>query len=136
MKVVYILRGIPGNGKSTLAEQLVTNSKTSSVICCADDYFTNLDGNYNWDAEKIGSAHKWCFNLFDENIKDQTETIIVANTSTRETDVNKYRNHAIENGYMVFVLTIENWHNGVNTHNVPNETLEKMRTQLKNSIKL
>lgn len=135
MKAVHILRSIPGAGKTTLANELCNNNR-SSVICTADDYFTDENGNYNWDPEKIGSAHKWCFNLFEENIKDETEIIIVANTNTREKDVNKYRNYAIENGYTVFVQTVENWHNGVNTHGVPDETLDKMSKQLKNSIKL
>jgi uridine kinase len=134
-KTVYILRGCPGNGKTTLAEELCTSNK-SSVICSADDYFTDLDGNYNWDAEQLGSAHNWCFNLFEENIKDETEIIIVANTNTRERDVNKYRNYAIENDYTVFVLTVENYHKGKNIHNVPEETIDKMKEQLKNSIKL
>lgn len=134
-KTVYILRGCPGNGKSTLAEELCA-SNNSSVICSADDYFTDLDGNYNWVADQIGSAHKWCFNLFEENIKDETEIIVIANTNTRERDVNIYRNYAIENGYKVFVMTVENWHNGVNVHNVPLETIDKMKEQLKSSIKL
>lgn len=134
-KNVYILRSVPGAGKTTFAEELCGGNR-SSVICCADDYFTDLEGNYNWDVEKIGSAHKWCFNLFEENIADETETIVVANTNTRERDVNKYRNYALENAYKVFVMTIENWHGGVNTHGVPDETLDKMKEQIKNSIKL
>jgi predicted kinase len=136
MKVVYILRGIPGNGKSTLAEELCNNGK-SSVICCADDYFTDIEtGEYNWNVEKIGAAHKWCFELFEDNLKNDTEIIVVANTNTRETDVNKYRNLALEYNYLTFVLTVENWHNGKDIHNVPDEAKTRMKEQLKNSIKL
>lgn len=133
-KIVYILRGIPGNGKSTLAEQLCDTNK-SSVICCADDYFMH-NNEYLFNAEKLGSAHKWCQQLFLENLTDETEIIVVANTNTRERDVNVYRKLAIEHGYTVFVLTVENWHNGNDVHNVPEETKEKMREQLIKSIKL
>lgn len=133
-KTVYILRACPGSGKSTLAESLCDSTK-SNVICCADDYFMH-NGEYLWDDEKIGSAHKWCQSLFLENLKDETEIIVVANTNTRLSDVNLYRNLAIEHGYMVFVLTVENHHQGKNVHNVPDEVIDKMEQQLKNSIKL
>ena len=136
MKVVYILRAIPGSGKSTLAEMLC-DTHHSSVICCADDYFTDIEtGVYNWSADKIGAAHLWCQSLFKEAIADGVEIIVVANTSTRTSDVNTYRNVAIEAGYMVHVLTVENWHNGMDVHNVPEEIKEKMREALIKSIKL
>lgn len=135
-KIVYILRAIPGSGKSTLAEELCNTSK-SSVICCADDYFTDIEtGEYNWSIEKIGSAHQWCQSFFKEAIEDGTEIIVVANTNTTEKEVNVYRNPAIEAGYTVFVLTVENWHNGKDVHNVPEATKEAMRTKLRNSSKL
>ncbi len=133
-KIVYLLRGVCGCGKSSLAEELAKIG--SSVICCADDYFMDDEGNYNWSADKIGSAHLWCQNLFLENLKDGTEVIIVANTSTRERDVNVYRKLALEYGYLVYVMTVENHHNGVNIHNVSEETLINMEKQLLNSIKL
>lgn len=136
MKTVFILRGIPGNGKSKLADTLCENYK-SSVICCADDYFTNFEtGDYNWDAEKIGSAHLWCKNLFKENLEDQTDIIVVANTNIRQRDVKIYRNLALEYNYLVFVLTVENWHDGQDSHNVPIEVKEKMKETLIKTIKL
>lgn len=135
-KIVYLMRGLPGNGKSTLAEMLTDTTK-SSVICCADDYFTDIEtGEYNWSAEKIGSAHMWCQNLFKESLADGVEIIVVANTNTTTKDVNTYRKLAIEAGYMVFVLTVENWHDGMDIHNVPEEVKDKMRKALINSIKL
>lgn len=134
-KIVYILRSVPGAGKSTLAEELVKNH-LSSAICCADDYFMDDEGNYNWSAEKLGSAHMWCQSLFKENLIDGTDVIVVANTSTRERDVNAYRKVALEYGYNVFVLVIENYHEGVNIHNVPVDAIDKMKEQIKNSLKL
>lgn len=136
-KIVYILRGIPGCGKSTFAEQLTTSvgKYTSTAICTADDYFTH-DGEYKYISENIGSAHAWCKCNFEENILDGTDIIVVANTAVREKDVKHYRNLAIEHGYNVFVLTVENWHDGKNSHTVPEETLEKMSNTLRQTIKL
>jgi len=133
-KNVFILRGCPGCGKTTLAEELCNNNR-SSVICSADDYFM-VDDEYKWDAEKIHLAHLWCQQLFKENLKDGTEIIVVANTNTTTKDVNTYRDIALEYGYKVFVTVVENYHNGVNTHNVPKEILEKMENTIKQNIKL
>lgn len=133
-KSVFILRGIPGAGKSSVAEELFETAYPA-VICCADDYFMH-NGKYEWDANKIGAAHLYCQNLFKKHLELETSVIIVANTSTNERDVNLYRNLAIEHGYKVFVLTIENWHDGQDVHNVPEEVKENMKRNLKNSIKL
>lgn len=135
-KDVFILRSIPGAGKTTIAEEICANVH-SSVICCADDYFTDQDtGEYNWVASEIGKAHMWCQSLFKENLEDGTEIIVVSNTNVTTKDVNTYRKVALEYGYRVFVLTVENWHEGKDVHNVPDEVKVSMREKLKNSIKL
>lgn len=136
MKTVIILRGVPGNGKSTVAEYIKGLTDDFAVICCADDYFTGENGEYNFDFNQLHRAHKHCQDKFDNAIAANCDLIIVANTSTRQRDVNAYRNNAIAFGYRVFVLTVENWHEGKDVHNVPEEAKSKMREQLLNSIKL
>jgi predicted ATPase len=81
-KLVYILRGIPGAGKSFLAEELVKNNK-SSIVCCADDYFL-IDGKYLWTYEGLYAAHLYCQSKFKKALADNLELIIVSNTSTKE----------------------------------------------------
>lgn len=139
MKVVYILRAVPGAGKSTVADHihdLCTKSGKTAMICCADDFFTDSDGNYIWDAERIGHAHLWCKKQFSEAIAEGINTIIVSNTNTQARDVKHYRNEATENGYIIFVITVENWHEGIDIHNVPDEAKERMSDQLQASIRL
>lgn len=134
MKTVYILRGVPGCGKSTLAEELTNNNK-SSVICSADDYHMH-DGKYVWDESRSHAAHLWCMQLFEENLKDETEIIVVSNTNVKHRDIKYYRNLALEYDYKVFVLVVENWHEGVNTHDVPEESLKRMENSIRSNIKL
>ena len=52
-KALFILRGLPGAGKSALAKAIGIRA-----ICCADDYFVLPNGKYVWKAEKIGKAHE------------------------------------------------------------------------------
>ena len=138
MKTVYILRAVPGSGKSLLAETMMRMAEAighACVTCCADDYFMN-DGKYVWDGDKIGLAHMRCKEKYLNAVGKNIDTIIVSNTNTTAKDVKHYRNIAIEHGYMVFVMTLENWHDGKDEHNVPDDVKLAMADSLKNSLRL
>jgi NEDD4-binding protein 2 len=62
-------------------------------------------------------------------MKAQVERIVIANTSTTEKEMKPYLDLAKEFGYRVFSVVVENRHGGINVHNVPEETLEKMRNR-------
>ena len=53
MSHLFLVRGLPSSGKSTLAEKL------GLPVCEADQYF-EVDGEYHFDASELGDAHKWC----------------------------------------------------------------------------
>ena len=93
----------------------------------ADMYF-NSGGYYAFDASKLHLAHKWC--------QDRTrlylangQSVAVTNTSTTEKEVAVYAKIAAETGSMFVSLIAENRHEGVNVHNVPDETLHKMKNR-------
>lgn len=120
MKTLYLLRGLPGGGKSTLAKRL------GGVHFEADMFFMK-DGEYKFDPNYLKMAHEWCQNMVWGNMKDQTETIVVSNTFTREWEMEPYYEMAERFGYMVFSLIVENRHNGENEHGVPEEKIQQMR---------
>lgn len=126
MKKLFLLRGLPGNGKSTLAKSLGGKHFES-------DMFFVKDGEYKFNANHLKMAHEWCQTMVWGNMKDQTDTIVVSNTFTQEWEMKPYYEMAERFGYTVFSLVVENRHGGVNEHGVPDETLEKMenRFQLK-----
>lgn len=129
----YILRGLPGSGKSTLAESLVRGG--GAVICCADDYHMD-NGRYNWKPENVKDAHDHCLTKAHTYMTFGQLDVIIANTNTTDKEVDKYYELANSFGYTVFVLVVENRHGGKNIHNVPEETLRKMRERLRGSIRL
>jgi len=55
---MFLLRGVPGSGKSTISKRIQQLYDTDCV-CSADDYFMK-NGTYNYDNSKIQDAHKWC----------------------------------------------------------------------------
>lgn len=85
---VIIMRGLPGSGKSTFVEQFQPPYK----VCSADDYFTDVQGNYNFDPSKLTEAHAWCMKHFllalesELNIRD----LVVDNTNCSRAEYTPY----------------------------------------------
>ena len=132
-KILYIIRGVPGSGKSTLAHKLTDN------VVEADQYFYDDKGNYNWSANKLNQAHNWCYNTVKKYMEEGRDKIAVANTFVKNRDYKRYVELAKEFGYKVDIRTCTG--NYQNIHNVPDETVEKMRskfqeTPLDESVKL
>ena len=134
MKTVILLRSVSGAGKSTLANLLASNERWVSV--CADDYFTDINGNYNFDASKLGEAHRLCQENFMYWLDNAVVGIIVANTSTKERDFSFYENAAKEHGAMFISLVVENRHGNKDIHNVPQNIREMQAENIKNSLLL
>jgi hypothetical protein len=132
---IVLLRSASGAGKSTLAE--IFNTKVGWLTVCADDYFTDADGNYNFDATKLGIAHKECQEKFMEALYDPTvEGIVVANTNTKERDFAFYEKAAKEAGAMFISLVVENRHGNIDIHGVPQNIREMQAENIKNSLLL
>ena len=131
MKKLYIVRGLPGSGKSTFAEALVGSD---FLVCEADKYFI-VDGEYKFDATKLREAHEWCKNRVETYMKDSLvndqfyREIAVSNTFTQEWEMEGYYKLAEQYGYMVFSVIVENRHGGVNQHGVPDVKLAQMKNR-------
>jgi len=130
-KILTLVRGLPGSGKSTFANT-ITNEFS---VCEADKFFYDKEGNYNFDGSKLREAHEWCREQVEIRMKDNGVNpqfypeIVVSNTFTQEWEMEKYYELAEEYGYKVFSIIVENRHGGVNQHGVPVEKLEQMKNR-------
>jgi predicted kinase len=118
-KKLYIIRGVPGCGKTTFANDICDK------VVSADDYHYDADGNYNWKPENMKAAHRYSQGK-TRSIMETGKDVAVANTSTTVKEMKPYYKMAEEFGYTVFSIIVENRHGGENVHNVPEATLEAM----------
>ena len=127
MKNLYLLRGIPGAGKSTLAKQLGDSHFET-------DTFFMVYGEYKFDPTKLRKAHEWCQSQIELAMINNHVTagldnsdIVVSNTFTQAWEMDAYYELAKQYGYRVFSIIVENRHGGVNQHNVPEDKLQIMK---------
>ena len=135
-KNLYIVRGLPGSGKSTFARSIAK----SYQVFEADQYFMK-DGEYNFDPSKLKEAHDNCRqrvvrrmrkNLFNSTL---FRTIVVSNTFTQEWEMKFYRNIARRYGYKVHTIIVENRHHGINVHGVPPDKVKVMEDRFEIKLK-
>lgn len=101
-KCLIIIRGVPGAGKTTLAQDIIVQTASrglTSVILETDQYFTETDGTYNWDISKTAEAHDDTQNRCVEALDESTACIIVSNTSIKIAHMQPYMDMARAAGY-------------------------------------
>lgn len=136
MKTLYMIRGLPGSGKTTLANELKETYEAAGftvALASADDYHV-VNGEYQWKAENIARAHHACKTKAGSAMSLGVDVVIVHNTSTTEKELKVYLEFAQLFGYKVVSLVVENRHGNESIHNVPEETIDAMRRRF--SVKL
>jgi predicted kinase len=136
-KILVLLRGLPGAGKSSFARLIWSDY----VICEADKYFFDKNGEYIYDPTKLKEAHEWCRNEVEHRMKENEtnnkyypEIAVVSNTFTQEWEMQPYFDLADKYGYKIVSLVVENRHGDKSVHGVSDETIQKMRDRF--TIKL
>ena len=124
--ILYALRGLPGSGKTSFAKSLNLN------FFEADQYFEKFNNN-KFDHSLIKKAHQYCFNNVKEELQ-KGNSVIVSNTMTSEKEVLEYHNLANKLNVKFVSMVLENRHNGISVHDVPQSSIEQMQKRF--NIKL
>ncbi|XP_062569118.1 2',3'-cyclic-nucleotide 3'-phosphodiesterase-like isoform X2 [Saccostrea cucullata] len=127
---IFIMRGVPGSGKSTIARALKQVYPTA-VVCSADDYFMR-GSEYNYRSDDLGSAHRFCQEKASDAVRNGTNVIIIDNTNIKRWEMKFYLDLARQQQYtIVLVQPKTDWKNNPsvlasrNSHNVDEETIRK-----------
>jgi len=121
---LLLLRGLPGSGKTTEANRIISeNTDTKWKHYEADMYFEK-NGVYTFDATKLSKAHEWC-QLSTTIALAEGCNVIVSNTFTTRREISAYEIIAKDLGAVFEVKEIKGTYQSI--HNVPEETLNKMK---------
>lgn len=124
-KQVIILRGCSGSGKSTF----IKNNFPGAVICSADHFFLDKQGNYNFDHTKLGQAHSQCQYKFSRALEEGVNQIVVDNTNTKVSEMRPYVNMANEYDYDILIIRLDVDPDVAakrNVHGVPADVVQNM----------
>ena len=131
---MFILRGLPGSGKSHLAQIISSAWKADISIVSADQYFTYA-GQYIYNRRKLTQAHYHCLEKCKIFLSRKTRrTIVVDNTHSQRWEYVPYLQLAQLHEVAVYILEIPcadkaqaRFYHSRNVHNVPLKTIYNMR---------
>lgn len=129
--MIYIMRGLPGSGKTTWWR----NNAPNAIVCSADDYHI-VDGVYKYDPKKAGEAHNMCLLKYINSLMCDND-IVVDNTNTSLVELAPYVRIAEASSMEYTIVYIdcslkEAIRRG--THNVPSNTILTMQRNLLTEI--
>ncbi|XP_053564436.1 NEDD4-binding protein 2-like 1 [Bombina bombina] len=139
-KHIYLLRGLPGSGKTSLARKLKQDFP-SALVFSTDDYFIMDDGCYLFDQDLLHDAHKWNQKRARKAMRRGNTPIIIDNTNVQAWEMKPYVAMALENHYQVIFLEPDTrWKFNVreltrrNSHGVPKEKIQRMKDVYEHNV--
>lgn len=136
MPRLFLIRGLPGVGKSKLGYDIQESNYDTVGPYAADDFFVQPNGDYNYNPAFIAYAHTDCQRRVKNAMLGSAKKpdIVVTNTFTRKWEMKNYHDMARDNGYEVIELTIKSNLSDEelskrNVHGVSKETIAKMRNR-------
>lgn len=131
-KILYIVRGVPGSGKSTYAKSLMAGKMSASHwetdMWFLQDDWDGEEPTYVFDPTKLADYHRECQRAVCCDMQDGVETIIVSNTFIRKWEADMYYMLAKLWGYRVVVHRMNNQYG--NVHGVPQDKVNIMKANM------
>lgn len=128
IKVLLIIRGVSGSGKTTTANSLALGYATLGKNVSGPfeaDQFMMEDGEYKFEPSRLGECHQKCFDCCERAMERGADIIIQSNTNTQKKEYQRYIDSAAKWGYKVTEITVKG--DFGNTHGVPEKTVRRQR---------
>jgi predicted kinase len=142
---LFVMRGIPGSGKSTMAKSIVFDGiihSTDDLITATGDYrgfFAKIKAS--GDSKEFNRMHSKNLSNAIKSMKDGITPVVIDNTCLRVREMSDYIKAALELGYSDDNIQIVDIDSGLsaeelaerNTHGVPLDKIKQMM-QTKKSV--
>jgi adenylate kinase family enzyme len=122
-KVLIIIRGASGSGKSTFAKKILALHPDGKQFE-TDDLFIK-DGEYKFDFTKLREYHAENFKRVSEAMKEGVSPIVLSNTSIKKWEMQTYIDAAKATGYYIIIKKMSGEFK--NEHGVPEDKVKMMR---------
>lgn len=143
-RIIFVMRGLPGSGKSTLVKAISQNFHDQNpVICSADHYFIDKDGIYKFNPGRLKDAHEASQSSMSNACSDGKKLVIVDNTNVQHWEMKSYFLNANKAPFTYRFIVVEPktpWKvnpeelESKNTHDVDVETLRKKVRQFELAV--
>jgi len=129
----FILRGLPGAGKTLLATKLV--AQYDALVFSANHYFM-LDGVFRYERKLVPKAHSDCWGKFLFAVAKSTNSVVVDNSASQLWEYEKYVRFAELHEMTIHTIeircddeaTLALFH-GRNIHDVPLYAVQRMKAR-------
>lgn len=115
--MLYLVRGLPGSGKSSYARSL-------GCLVVEADMWNMRGGRHVYDHSRMGAAHEWCLAKAKETMELGLD-IAVANTFAHAKFMEPYVEHAQKIGCPVTIVECRKVYG--THHPVPRKVIDTMR---------
>lgn len=103
-KVLYIVRGVSGSGKSSLVDSIVRDEfHGEGFIFSTDNYFCTSNG-YEFDPAKLGEYHQANQVAAAEAIQQGKSPLFIDNTNLQKWEARPYVQAAVHYNYQVRII--------------------------------
>ena len=101
--IMFIMRGLPGSGKSTLIKEII-KIYPNAVICSNDHYLMEND-QYIWSSERCYYGHRYSKKLATKCCEMNCPILIIDNTNITEIETEVYFQIALKHSYVTVLVT-------------------------------
>lgn len=104
MKRIILMRGIPGSGKSWLAERF---GHCGNIFSTDEFWYKEDQTRYAFDPAKLSEAHEWNRARVERYIKPADCLAIIDNTNINRRDMEPYFDLAVKYGAEVSIIQVD-----------------------------